>query len=62
VTVDGAGDAIYVTGYYSNSDTSDYPSSTITVTDLYGGAFPLVPPPSSTEGFSAKFNVNERLA
>ena len=62
VTVDSAGDSIYVTGYYSNADTSDFPNATITVTDLYGGAFPLVPPPSSTEGFSAKFNVNERLA
>ncbi len=37
VAVDSAGDSIYVTGYYSNADTSDFPNATITVTDLYGG-------------------------
>jgi hypothetical protein len=45
-----------------NSEQSDYPTSTITVADLYGGAFKLAPPSTNTEGFSAKFNVNERLA
>ena len=62
VTVDSAGDAIYVTGYYTNSDQPDYPNSTITVADVYGGAYKLAPPSNNTEGFSAKFNVNERLA
>ena len=62
VTVDSAGDAIYVTGYYTNSDTEDFPGATITVGDVYSGAFKLAPPSTNTEGFSAKFNVNERLA
>ncbi len=62
VTVDAAGDSVYVTGYYNNADTEDFPDATITVSDLYGGAYTLAPPPTNSEGFSAKFNVNERLA
>ncbi len=62
VTVDAAGDSVYVTGGYNNADTADFPDATITVSDKYGGVYTLVPPPTYSEGFSAKFNVNERLA
>ena len=63
VTINPVGDSVYVTGYYTNTDTADYPKGTITVGDQGGEAVTLVPPPgnslgSGTEGFSATFNLN----
>ncbi len=67
VAIDPAGDSVYVTGYYTNSDTADFPKGTITAGDQQGEAVTLVPPPnnsegSGSEGFSAKFNLNLVLA
>ncbi len=43
VTINPVGDSVYVTGYYTNTDTADYSKGTITVGDQQGEAVTLVP-------------------